>query len=535
MVLSSKKNINIKYVLIKTFILCTAVLVPLSVFAYGLTARSAVILDGKNNMILYAKNPQQKQPPASTTKLVTAMVVLDNLEPDEVVTVSSTASNTMYTRHILKTGEQYTVEDLLHLLLMRSVNGAGVALAEKVSGSERKFVTLMNKKAAGIGAINTRYINSNGLPGEGQYITAYDLAKIMRKALNYPLIREIINKKSMTVTSLGGKEVYMENTNKLLWEDEDLLGGKTGFTNAARHCLAFAAKKGDSTYVAAVLGDVSRASLWTSAQEVLSQGQQIDMANTSPVIYEDGDNAYVEDKKVRSFTSKRRSSIKTTDKEIVAKEIIDNGESDDGKDEKAPTIKVASIPQNVYTLKSKRQLKEQSKTQLKEQTNGYTSEENKKIEYRTSATYLQKLRRFKQNSGLSANINKKVEIANAKVNENKKGTEVKTIAIKAKQIENVSAGAVVKGAKGISLVSNKSVPAIKKKDTAIVNDKNDKKEVSTPSTTTASVKIKVLAKKTQSETASATKVVKNVTTLKTVDSKSSVDSKKTKIAVAKKK
>ncbi|MBF0538409.1 MAG: D-alanyl-D-alanine carboxypeptidase [Nitrospirae bacterium] len=259
----------------------------ISDFAYGsdITARSAVIMDSGNERILYAKNPTHRQPPASTTKLVTAMVTIDNIDTNEVVTISKNSSRLYCSGASLREGDRFYVKDLLYLLLVRSVNGAAVALAEAVSGSEEQFVQLMNKRAAHIGAKDTRYINPHGLPGEGQYITAYDLALIMKEALRYPLIRDIINTKTKTVTTIDGRSITVANTNKLLWSDDDLVGGKTGYTREARHCLAFAAEKGDSTLVAAVLGDNKRSALWHSARNVLSRGYDISSTNAAPEIY----------------------------------------------------------------------------------------------------------------------------------------------------------------------------------------------------------------------------------------------------------
>ncbi|WP_420264806.1 D-alanyl-D-alanine carboxypeptidase family protein [Candidatus Magnetominusculus dajiuhuensis] len=261
-----------------------------------ITARSAVIMDG--DKILYAKNPDFKQPPASTTKLITAMVVLDHMKPNDIVTISCDAAR-LHSPHVaLREGERFYVKDLLSLLLMKSVNGAALAFAEAVSGTERDFVTLMNEKARGIGAMNTRFINAHGLPGEGQYITAYDLATIMKKSLDYSLIKETINTKTKTVDSIDGRAFVLSNTNKLLWSDGDLVGGKTGFTNAARHCLAFAAEKGENMLVAALLGDGRRSDLWRDAKFVLSKGYNISESHARPIIY----YSSIANEKVRTAT-----------------------------------------------------------------------------------------------------------------------------------------------------------------------------------------------------------------------------------------
>ena len=130
--------------------------------------------------VLYAKNPELRLLPASTTKLMTALVVIEKAKLTDVVTVSKKAARRPPTRAGLKAGDKVTIETLLYAALMKSANDAAVALAEGVAGSVEDFVALMNMKALAIGANNTHYINANGLPGEGQYITAYDLSKIMR-------------------------------------------------------------------------------------------------------------------------------------------------------------------------------------------------------------------------------------------------------------------------------------------------------------------------------------------------------------------
>ncbi|MBF0320832.1 MAG: D-alanyl-D-alanine carboxypeptidase [Nitrospirae bacterium] len=271
-----------------SIVIC-AVLLTVNAFAKTpgvypeITARAAVIMDG--DKVLYAKNPTMKQPPASTTKLVTAMVVLDRMNPNDIVTISGNAAKLHGAHVALREGERFYVKDLLSLLLMKSVNGAALALAEAVSGDEKDFVMLMNEKALSLGATNTRFINSHGLPGEGQYITAYDLAAIMKKSLEYCLIKETINTKTKKIASLEGRQFTLANTNKLLWSDDDLVGGKTGYTREARHCLAFAAEKGENTLVAALLGDGRRSDLWKSARFVLSKGQDISSTHAKPVIY----------------------------------------------------------------------------------------------------------------------------------------------------------------------------------------------------------------------------------------------------------
>ncbi len=254
-------------------------------YADDISARAAVVIDGASGNILYAKNPNAKLFPASTTKLVTAMVVLDRLNPEAVVTISSNAANTPSVSPHLRAGEKLKVKDLLNIALIRSVNSAAVALAEAVSGSEDSFAKLMNEKVAAIGAESTRYINASGLPGDGQHITAYDLAVVMREALRYPMIREIINTRAQQVYTEGGRKIFVRNTNHLLWSDEDMVGGKTGYTRAARHCFVCAGQKGDSMLIAAVLGESVRSELWHDASTLLLHGEDVLAKKREPEIY----------------------------------------------------------------------------------------------------------------------------------------------------------------------------------------------------------------------------------------------------------
>jgi serine-type D-Ala-D-Ala carboxypeptidase (penicillin-binding protein 5/6) len=254
-------------------------------YADDISARAAVVIDGSSGNILYAKNPNAKLFPASTTKLVTAMVVLDKLNPEIVVTISANAANTPSVSPHLRAGEKLKVKDLLNIALIRSVNSAAVALAEAVSGSEEAFAKLMNEKAAAIGAENTSYINASGLPGDGQHITAYDLSLIMRAALRYPMIKEIINTRAQQVYTEGGRKIFVKNTNHLLWSDEDMVGGKTGYTKAARHCFVCAGQKGDSVLIAAVLGESVRSELWHDASTLLLHGEDVLAKKREPEIY----------------------------------------------------------------------------------------------------------------------------------------------------------------------------------------------------------------------------------------------------------
>ncbi len=237
----------------------------------AIPAKACIVIDD-NDAVLYSQNPLKKLPPASTVKLVTAMVALDRLDPALIVKVSRTAAAVRSIKPRLLAGDELTVLDLLHLALMQSINSAAVALAEATSGSEGKFVELMNQKAKEIGADDTHFVTASGMPKGRQYTTARDLTIILKKALTYPLIREIIGKKEWLVKTVAGRELYLENTDDLLWSREDMVGGKTGFTRNARHCFVGALDTGKGLIFTAVLGARSRSRLWESAQLLADLG-----------------------------------------------------------------------------------------------------------------------------------------------------------------------------------------------------------------------------------------------------------------------
>ena len=260
---------------------------PLSTaYADAVSPKAVVVMEASAGRVLFAKNPNLKLPPASTAKLVTAMVVLDRAKMSDTVTISEAAANVPSLKETkLRAGETLTVETLLYAELIRSANDAAFALAETVAGSEKKFVQLMNRKAIAIGASNTRFINTTGLPGKGQHTTAYDLSKIMRHALKYPVIKEIIGKKEAEISTEQGRTIALENTNKLLWSDNGAVGGKTGYKKAARHCLVYASEKEGEMVIVAILGAQNREVLWNNAENLETRGFAVIANNEQPVVY----------------------------------------------------------------------------------------------------------------------------------------------------------------------------------------------------------------------------------------------------------
>lgn len=267
------------------FVTC-CLLVATLVSAEEVMSRAAVVMEASTGRILFAKNPNLKLPPASTTKLVTAMIVLDSAQLNDLVTISEEAERMpSLDGHNLKAGETMTVEKLLYAVIVESSNDAAFALAEAIAGSEKKFVELMNKKVRAISASRTRFINTTGLPGRGQRITAYDLAKIMRYALKYPVLKKIMGTKTTEISTEEGRVIFLENTNRLLWGGNGTVGGKTGYTKSARHCFVYAVERENEAVIISLLGAPTRNALWGDAERLAEKGFKV-MANyEQPVIY----------------------------------------------------------------------------------------------------------------------------------------------------------------------------------------------------------------------------------------------------------
>ena len=254
------------------------ILISSNCFAENINSRAAVTIDASTGEILFSKNPTLRLPPASTTKLMTAIVALESESLSKVVTISKNASHAAPSKAGFKKGDRITIEGLLYAALLESANDAAVALAEAMAGSEKRFVSLMNQKTLAIGARDTKFINANGLPGRGQYTTALDLSKILNYALKIPKLREIIGTPEAQITTESGRVFYLRSTDKLLWSDEKVIGGKTGYTQKAGHCFVGAAQREAKTILVAILGSPSRKNLWADTEKLIAENLQGDAA-----------------------------------------------------------------------------------------------------------------------------------------------------------------------------------------------------------------------------------------------------------------
>lgn len=219
-----------------------------------LYAMSALLMDKLTGRVLYEKNGYQKMAMASTTKIMTCIIALENANLDDTITVSKLATRAPEVKLFLKENEEYRLEDMLYALMLESSNDVAVAIAEGVGGSVEAFCNMMTEKAKSLGAENTSYKTPNGLDAEGHYTTAYDLALITRYALDNEKFMEIINTPSRTFSELNGKRNFtVNNKNAFLNMYEGANGVKTGFTSKAGYCFVGSVKQGDMELISVVL------------------------------------------------------------------------------------------------------------------------------------------------------------------------------------------------------------------------------------------------------------------------------------------
>jgi D-alanyl-D-alanine carboxypeptidase (penicillin-binding protein 5/6) len=235
----------------------------------SLGSASAVLMDPVSGRILYEHAAFVRRPPASTTKILTAYLVLRRGDLDRVVRVSARAARTAGSRMHLRAGERLTVRALLTGLLMRSGNDAAEALAEATDGSPERFALRMNRAARALGARGSHFENPHGLPDPRHYTTAYDLARIARAALALPEFRRLVAMPEARVVDADGRVFEMTNTNRLLGVLAGADGVKTGTTNAAGKCLVASATRAGFSLLAVVLRSPDR---WGEAAALLEWG-----------------------------------------------------------------------------------------------------------------------------------------------------------------------------------------------------------------------------------------------------------------------
>ncbi len=243
------------------------------------SSHSACVIDIDTGRILAAKNENEKSEPASITKIMTALIALENADIKKVVTIPGAAAGVEGSSIYIKAGEKYSLEDLLYGLMLRSGNDAATAIAIDVAGSVDAFVEKMNQKAQELGCTGTHFNNPHGLPDEKHYTTAHDMALITAAALRNDTFVKIVSTKNYTAEPDGAGETRSwQNKNKLLWQYEGAIGVKTGYTKSAGKTYVGAADRNGIRIAVVVLGAKD---MWGDAATLLDDAfasyQQVDL------------------------------------------------------------------------------------------------------------------------------------------------------------------------------------------------------------------------------------------------------------------
>lgn len=262
----------------------------------GTSARACVIIDERSGRILLSHNADAPLPMASTTKIMTALLAIELGDMNAPVTCSRNAFGVPGTSIYLSEGETLTLRDMLYGLMLASGNDAATAIAEHIGGSVEEFCRMMTERAAELGCTNTVFLTPHGLPQDGHYTTAYDLALIAREAMTHELFREIVGTQRATIPWEGrGYDRVLNNKNRLLSSYEGATGIKTGYTKKAGRCLVFGAERDGMRIIGVVLNcadwfdEAARLMDKAFAQyESVTMLTQGDVAGTLPVACSDG-------------------------------------------------------------------------------------------------------------------------------------------------------------------------------------------------------------------------------------------------------
>lgn len=241
-----------------------------------LYAKSAILIDADSKRVLYQKNGYEKRAMASTTKIMTCLLALENSNPDDVVEFSSYAASRPQVKLGAGSGSKFYMKDMLYSLMLESHNDTAVAIAESIAGSTLDFANMMNERAKSIGAVNTNFVTPNGLDDPMHYTTAYDLALIAAEAIKNEKFLEIVNQKSHTFTEIDGKGSYgVYNKDAFLEMMDGAIGIKTGFTGNAGYCFVGALKRDNRTFISVVLASgwpPSKTYKWKDTVKLMKYG-----------------------------------------------------------------------------------------------------------------------------------------------------------------------------------------------------------------------------------------------------------------------
>lgn len=236
-------------------------------------AHSILLKELRSGRVLYQHESEKRLSPASLTKIMSALVILEKGRLDDQATVSKNAARAHKAHLRLKTGEVFRLEDLLKAMLIVSANDACLAAVEHVGGDEAQFVMLMNAKAAALGLADTHFSNACGFDDPYHYSTAEDLAKLSEVALQHPVFRELVREEREIITPVTGHRAYvLHNTNRLLGRIPGVEGVKTGFTSKAGRCLIAKVSQNGSDLLLVILNSNRR---WNTAKSLIDYGLRL--------------------------------------------------------------------------------------------------------------------------------------------------------------------------------------------------------------------------------------------------------------------
>ncbi len=265
-----KKKIAVVLILMMAF----SALHPKLGFAFSIDARAAVLMDPLSGKVLFEQNKDQRWPPASVTKVMTMLLIMEAIDSGRVkwsdsIRTSALAAGMGGSQVYLKEGEEFSLAEMFKTIAVVSANDASTAVAEYLYGSDRDFIEAMNKKAKALGLKNTHFVNETGLPDPNHYSSAYDLALISKELLKYP---EVLKYTSIWMDTFRNGEFQLRNTNELIRVYRGTDGLKTGHTEEAKYCLAATAKKGNLRLLSVILGAVSDGKRIAETRRLLDYG-----------------------------------------------------------------------------------------------------------------------------------------------------------------------------------------------------------------------------------------------------------------------
>ncbi|MBS4539964.1 D-alanyl-D-alanine carboxypeptidase [Clostridium sp. D2Q-11] len=341
-------------------VLISLSIVPKSIYAdqpFEVEGKAALLMDFDSGRVLYDKNINEKLEPASITKIMVLILMMEALEEGRIdlndnVSISKNAASMGGSQVYLEPGGTNTVEELLKAICLRSANDASVAIGEHIAGSEELFLEMMNSKAKELNMKNTNFKNLTGLPDEKHYTTAYDIALMGRELLTHKSINKWLSMWMTTILVGKDKDVEQElvNTNKLIRFYEGANGIKTGFTQNAGYCLAASATRNNTTFISVILGSKSSGIRNEDSKKLLDYG----FANYESVkVYNKGDivgKTIVEKGKKQEVQVKVEKDISVLIKKGQSKEITKEIKIDDSI--KAPISKGQKVGEVVVKMKN---------------------------------------------------------------------------------------------------------------------------------------------------------------------------------------